>query len=198
MASDPFLLEVDRARELGRRALNFRHQISFNAQHFVYRRSFVEKSGVKPFYQSPYPDYFACFVTFLTAQRILVVPSPEIIIGIAKRSFGFFLSNNKETEGLAQFHAGSVNVDALSGGSSRTRRALEHPGSAHTRNWLLASLFAKRALGKLCDVDIDLRRYGRIQTYELAVRAGTNPALHRTDFWRDIGTLGALKRSSRK
>src|SRR5258708_1695448 len=37
LADEPYELEVSMARKLGRQALNFRHQISFNAQHFVWK-----------------------------------------------------------------------------------------------------------------------------------------------------------------
>ncbi len=192
--SEPFLLEPAWARELGRQALNFRHRVSFNAQHFIYRRLFVEKLGVKPFYQSPYPDYFACFVTFMTAERIVVVPSPEIIIGISKKSFGFYLAKDKEAEGLKEFHGDELDFDDLSAGDAPTRRALEHLGSAHIRNWLVASLFAKRALGNSCDVDIDLRRYCRIQTFELASRAASKAPLGRSQFWRNSAMSDEIER----
>jgi glycosyltransferase involved in cell wall biosynthesis len=192
--SGPFLLDPAWARELGRQALNFRHKVSFNAQHFIYRRIFVEKLDVRPFYQSPYPDYFACFVTFMTAERIVVVPSPEVIIGISKKSFGFYLAKDKEAEGLKEFRGADLDVDALSRGDARIRHALEHLGSAHIRNWLVASLFAKRALGKSCDVDIDLRRYCRIQTFELASRAASKAPLGRSQFWRNSAISEEIER----
>jgi hypothetical protein len=42
------------------------------------------------FFQSPYPDYYASFVTMLKAERILLDPEPRTIIGISPKSFGFF------------------------------------------------------------------------------------------------------------
>lgn len=195
MAPDPFLLETERAHELGRLALQFRHQISFNAQHFVLRRAYIQNLSVKPFYQSPYPDYFACFVTFLTARRIIVVPSPEIIIGISKQSFGFYFANNRETEGFKQFLGEGLDEQALANGDERVRYALRHPGSEHTRNWLLAAVFAKRALHDVCSLSIDLRRYCRLQSFELAYRAGYLKTLDRKKFWMDCENLNETDKS---
>jgi O-antigen biosynthesis protein len=189
MAPVPFLLDPERARKLGRLALRFKHKISFNAQHFVWRRAHVRELGLRPFYRSPYPDYFAAFVAFLTARRIVVVPSPEIIIGISKRSFGFYLAKNREAEGFQQFLGEDLDEQELANGDERVGYALRHPGSEHLRNWLLAAIFAKRALHDACDLAIDLRRYCRLQAFELAHRAGYLKTLDRKKFWKDCENL---------
>ncbi|WP_413989767.1 glycosyltransferase [Labrys okinawensis] len=166
-ASGPYELPRDQARQLGIDGLHFRHNVSFNAQHFIWKREYIrERSRIVPFFQSPYPDYFACFVTFLTAPRIVVVPTPEMIIGISRQSFGFYYSNDKQDEGFQQFHAKEnfVNGSAMSGRD--VRAALGAPGSQHYRNWLLAALSAKNALGDLDGVEVDLARYLKLQSYE--------------------------------
>jgi len=171
-ARKPFRLELARARHLGRLAIQFRHHISFNAQHFVVKREYINRSHVKPFYQSPYPDYFAAFVTFLTAKSIVVLPSPEIIIGIARQSFGGYLARDAESEGLAQFfHNDHLPKDTNFNGAQLSY-ALNFPGSGHIRNWLLASISAAEALHDTQDLPIDLRRYRRLQGFEIAHRAG--------------------------
>jgi glycosyltransferase involved in cell wall biosynthesis len=194
----PFLLDPARARELGRLALRFRYKFGFNAQHFIWRRAYIEKLAVRPFYQSPYPDYFASFVTFLTAQRIVVVPSPEIIIGISKQSFGFYLARNRESEGLQRFLGEWHDEQDLANGDERVRYALRHAGSEHTRNWLLSALFAKRALQDLCDLSIDLRRYCRLQAFELAHRAGYLKTLDPKKFWMDCENLDGTEKAQIK
>ncbi|MGV2288756.1 glycosyltransferase family A protein [Trinickia sp. YCB016] len=179
----PYLLDIQKARQLVRQALRFRHLISFNAQHFVWQRKFIEGSGSEAaFFQSPYPDYYACFLTFLTAKRIVVAPSPEIIIGISKRSFGFFHANNQEEEGFHEFFGDAVPEAKLAAGSDEILRALGHPGTGHYRNWLIAALYIKRHLADSIDLDIDLRRYRRIQIFELAQGSGYNKTSSRRFF----------------
>ena len=186
LADQPYELEISLARKLGQRALNFHHQISFNAQHFVWKLDYVRAVGYAPFFQSPYPDYFACFATFLTATKIVVVPSPEIIIGIAKQSFGFYFANNRQQEGTQQFFGEQVDHEALAEGDQKVLAALRHPGSVHTRSWLAAALFVKRALRFRAEVTVDLRRYGRIQAFELAQRAGYLQTLSTEEFWANF------------
>jgi len=166
-SSGPYELPRNQARQLGVDGLHFRHNVSFNAQHFIWRRDYIcEKSGVTPFFQSPYPDYFACFVTFMTAPRIVVMPSPEMIVGISRQSFGFYYTNDKQDEGFKQFHT-KENFAGGSGARDRgVRAALRAPGSQHYRNWLLAALTAKNALADLKGVDVDVARYLKLQSYE--------------------------------
>ncbi|MCK1635255.1 glycosyltransferase family 2 protein [Bradyrhizobium sp. 162] len=189
LADEPYELEISLARKLGRQALNFHHEVSFNAQHFVWKLDYVRKIGFAPFFQSPYPDYFACFATFLTAAKIVVVPSPEIIIGIAKQSFGFYFANSRQAEGTQQFLGEQIDDEGLAGGDQRTLEALRHPGSVHTRSWLVAALFVKRALGSQNAVSVDVRRYSRIQAFELAQRAGYLRTLGSEEFWADFKEL---------
>ncbi len=169
----PYELNTQDARRLGRIAASFRHQISFNAQHYLYRRAYLDSlADLGPFYQSPYPDYYASFLTFLTAPRIIVDPQPRMIIGIAKQSFGFFFMNQREEEGRSQFLGDPVDMAFLAGDDTAITRAIEHPGVSHARNWLLASLQLKRRLEGRLELAVDLRRYGRLQTMEMALLAG--------------------------
>jgi len=169
----PYEVDPQVARRLGRIAASFRHQISFNAQHYLYRRAYLESlSALGPFYQSPYPDYYASFLTFLTAPRIVVDPHPRMIIGIAKQSFGFFFLNQQEEEGRRQFLGDPVDMAFLAHGDAGIVQAIEYPGVSHVRNWLLASLQLKRRLEGRLEIDVDLRRYRRLQTMEMAILAG--------------------------
>ncbi len=169
----PYEVDPEVARRLGRIAASFRHQISFNAQHYLYRRTYLESlASLGPFYQSPYPDYYASFLTFLTAPRIIVDPQPRMIIGIAKQSFGFFFMNQREEEGRSQFLGNPVDVPFLAGDDTRIARAIDEPGVSHVRNWLLAALQLKRRLEGRLEIDVDLRRYRRLQTMEMALLAG--------------------------
>jgi len=186
----PYEVDTPVARRLGRIAASFRHQISFNAQHYMYRRAYISSlSALGPFYQSPYPDYYASFLTFLTAPRIIADPHPRMIIGIAKQSFGFFFMNQREEEGRLQFLGDPVDREFLSGGDAATLAAIDHPGVDHMRNWLLASLQLKRRMEGTLDVEVDLRRYGRLQTMEMAILAGHDARARRADYYRFMRSL---------
>jgi hypothetical protein len=198
LADEPYELQTSLARKLGRQAMSFHHEVSFNAQHFVWKLDYVRAIGFAPFFQSPYPDYFACFATFLTAARIVVIPAPEIIIGIAKQSFGFYFANSRQAEGTQQFLGEDVDHEALAGGNPQVLDALRHPGSVHIRNWLVAALFVKRALGTGNGVSVDVRRYSRIQAFELAQSAGYLKTLATTEFWADFKEISPQGQSFAK
>jgi glycosyltransferase involved in cell wall biosynthesis len=186
----PFELNPALARDLGRRAMNFRHDISFNAQHYVWKREYIHRCGVRPFFQSSYPDYFASFVTFLTAARIVVVPSPEVIIGIAKQSFGFFHFNKRDQEGYAGFLNDRLNDPALAKEQRRAHRFQGYPGSGIMHNWLVAALMARRALAKLGrTAPVGLKRYRMMHMRELARRAGFPDKFDRAKFLDEISAL---------
>ena len=192
----PYELDEPAARRLGRIAASFRHQISFNAQHYMYRRAYISSlSALGPFYQSPYPDYYTSFLTFLTAPRIVADPHPRMIIGIAKQSFGFFFMNQREEEGRLRFLGDPIDHEFLSGGDAATLEAIDHPGVDHMRNWLLASLQLKRRLAGTLEVDVDLRRYGRLQTMEMAVLAGHEGRARRADYYRFMRGLSDRNRA---
>lgn len=187
ISSEPFLLDIEKARHVARQALRFRHLISFNAQHFIWRRDFVRnKTFGENFFQSPYPDFFASFMTFLIAGKIAIVPSPEIIIGISKKSFGYFHANNQEDLGFREFFGESTSATELASGDVDVFKALRHPGTGHYRNWLIAALCVKRNLSPHIDLNIDLRRYRRIQIYELAQSSVYNKTLDRHSFRKQM------------
>jgi glycosyltransferase involved in cell wall biosynthesis len=191
----PYELIPERAIDLARQALRFRHLISFNAQHFVWRRDFIRRiARSEAFFRPPYPDYFACFMTFLNAKRMVVMPSPQVIIGIAKQSFGFFLANNREDEGQEGFLNPTPDEMALADGASAIIEALSFPGSQHYRNWLIAALLTRRAMQSEMDLDIDLRRYRRVQLQQLAQRAAMARGRGRAEYWRTLWLLDERER----
>ncbi len=168
--SRPYVLARDNAKQVVFDALQFHHSVSFNAQHFVWKRSFVDRSG-QPFFQSPYPDYFACNITFATANSIIVVPTPQIIVGLSNQSFGFHFYRAQD-EGFAKFHAPEIDVEGISDGNVDIAAALRFPGSRHYRNWLCAAIQTQRALSGVIDLPVNFGRYRQIQISEIAFRAG--------------------------
>ena len=164
----PYLLARSDAVFLGEQALRFRHRFSFNSQHFTWSRQFVELvAQAGPFFQGPYPDYYAAMVTMLSANKICVVTKPQVTIGISPKSFGFYYNN-------AQFDAGQDMLRNTSDKhlptavlSSDVKSAIEFPGSGHYRNWLISTLLVVGNLGLARDRQIDFRRYRQLQLLEL-------------------------------
>jgi glycosyltransferase involved in cell wall biosynthesis len=192
MSTQPFLLDRALGRRLARNAFRFRHDISFNAQHYVWRRDFIRQvAHPDGFFQSPYPDYYASVVTFLSAPRIVVVPSPLIMIGISKSSFGFFYFNNRADEGANAFLTESSIDLGPAPKDPAVSAALRLPGSVHYRNWLLAMLYARRDLPGEPDLAVGLSRYRRLQLLDLTYRTAFRKELDR-HAW--LGQLAAAAR----
>jgi glycosyltransferase involved in cell wall biosynthesis len=152
-----FCLLPHYARELADSVFEFRHRFGFNAQHFLLKRSFIDRlAETGSIYQSPYPDFFAAIVSFKRAQSIIVIPEPSVIIGISPRSFGAFYFSSRHDEGY-KFLA-NEEIDP------KVHSVLEKvivPGDRHNTNWLVAAETARRVLG--CSRRIDLNRYTLIQ-----------------------------------
>jgi len=154
----PFWLDTARAREIARGYLDFRMPIASNMQFsLISRKKIQEMSVTHPFFQSPYPDFFATPALFLTSERILIVPDPMVIIGITPKSYGFFHFNDRATDG-AKFLKNDETLlrDAAA-------RSIMLPGTSYNDSWLLAN----EALVEHCAGDRGMkpnyRRYRLLQ-----------------------------------
>ncbi len=155
----PFCLLRNYAEELAVSVLGFRHRFGLNAQHFLLKRSFIDRIGdIGPLYQSPYPDFFAAIVAFVRAKEIVVVPKPSVIIGISPKSFGAYYFSSRQEEGY-EFLA-NAHIDA---GIIRSVRDVALPGDENNTKWLAAAEMAKRAISGECSVAVDQDRYAVIQ-----------------------------------
>ncbi len=156
-AAQPYILPPAEARRLVDEALRFRMAYPFNMQYSVVSRRLLEALRRKgeP-YQSPYPDYYATNALFLLARRILVEPTPRVIIGVSPKSYGFYHFNDKEDEGLAFLDNAPAQRDA------ERLAAVLLPGTRGASSWLLA-------MEKLCanfselGLRADHRRYRHMQ-----------------------------------
>lgn len=170
--TEPFFLDPSRARHFAVQALRFRHLFGFNSQFFIWRREFVESlADLGPFFQSPYPDFYSSFVTMLMAKRVLVDPEPRVIIGVSPKSFGFYFLNDQVSAGNTMLALAARDADAVRHVAIGASAALDLPGSAHYRNWLIAALFVIRNFGQTADLFVDFRRFRRIQVLECAFQA---------------------------
>ncbi len=156
--TDPFWLDPRRARQLVTDAMNFRMKFAFNMQYSLIGRPLIET--LRPlglFFQSPFPDYYATLVMFLKARRILIEPKPLVAIGITPKSYGFYLFNDREPEGV-EF------LNSLAPGSipEETRRMLL-PGTNMNTSWLLAMEAVAAKLGAEFGLRVNHRRYRLLQ-----------------------------------
>lgn len=158
----PFVLPTTTARRMAVEAMAFRIRYGFNMQHFAISRRFVDSLRSRgPFYQSPYPDYYAANVIMLTAPRIVVVPRPLTIIGMSPKSFGYYYFNRREGEGV-QF------LQNIASAAVRKKLRTEFvPGTNMNDSWLcsmqtLATNFPEAGLVP------DYRRYRLLQYHALA------------------------------
>lgn len=155
----PFSLLPHYARDLATSVLDFHHRYGLNAQHFLIKRSFVDEvADVGPFYQGPYPDFFAAVITFVRARSIMVVSKPMVIIGISPSSFGAYYFSARHSEGydfLANRQIDPSVLDELRGSIL--------PGDMNNTNWLIAAEIARRAIASSQPTPLNIDRYTVIQ-----------------------------------
>jgi len=148
-ASEPFVLERERALELVRGAMQFRLRYDFNAQFALISRRLIDSlAAYGDFYQSDFPDYYSMNAAFLRAQRIVIDPAPRVVIGVTPKSYGYFHVNDKEGEGRA----------FLGGGA-----APQATGTNINVGWLSSMSALERGLGGELGLSVDRRRYRFVQ-----------------------------------
>jgi glycosyltransferase involved in cell wall biosynthesis len=148
-ASEPFVLEHDRALGLVRGAMSFRLRYDFNAQFALISRRLIDSlRAYGDFYQSDFPDYYSMNAAFLSAERIVVDPAPRVVIGVTPKSYGYFHVNDKEGEGRA----------FLGGGE-----AAPATGTNINVGWLSAMSALERGVGGDFSLSVDRRRYRFVQ-----------------------------------
>jgi glycosyltransferase involved in cell wall biosynthesis len=171
-AAEPFVLPRTEARELARAASDFRALYDFNMQYVLVSRGVIERlSAGGDFFRSPFPDYYAMNLLFAEAERIAVDPRPRVVIGITKRSYGFFHFNRRENDARALL--------ATDGVDPEIRRDLAHvvlPGTNINTSWLLAMEALYRRLDRVEDLRPNYARYQRLQ----AIYCEQARHLHRT------------------
>ena len=177
--SNAFPLQRPTALEMVRAAMSFRILYGFNMQHFVVSRRLIDGlKGRGPFFQSPYPDYYAANAVLLTAKRLIATPQPFALIGISPKSFGFYYFNERENEGVA-FLRNVVDADILD-----CLRGEFVPGSNMNDSWLCAMQTLARNFPDVVGSWVDFSRYRRLQYQEL-LRGGGRRAVLRVMRWRE-------------
>lgn len=162
----PFRLEPRIAHKMAKAAMDFRILYGFNMQHFVFSRALVTRLKVKgPFFQSPYPDYYAANAVFLAADSVIVTPEPVALIGISAKSFGFYYVNENEIEGVAFLH----NLEAPEIAPALQKELV--PGSNMNDSWLCAMETLRRNFPE-AEGKVSYSRYRRLQYHVLLHKPG--------------------------
>jgi hypothetical protein len=158
--------------------MRFRVSFGFNMQHFLVSRRLIEAlAPAGPFYQSPYPDYYAANVVMLKARRALIVPRPMVVIGISKASFGFFYFNRREVEGDAFLN------NPLPEYLREELAGVLLPGTTLNTSWLAAMETLRRNFPDELTDTVNHRRYRFLQMVAIW-RAGGARAL--AGIWRRL------------
>ncbi|MEA2634875.1 MAG: hypothetical protein QOH92_1642 [Chloroflexota bacterium] len=157
-AERAFRLEPQTARRAALDAMNFKMRFGFNMQYSLVSRSLIDRlRPLGPFFQSPFPDYYATIVMFLKARQIVVDPRPLVAIGITPKSYGFYLFNDRESEGVEFLN--SLDAGAV---PERIGRILL-PGTNMNTSWLLAMEAVASRLGGEMTLRVNHRRYRLLQ-----------------------------------
>ena len=157
-AGTPFWLENTESKMLANHSLNFRIRFDYNMQFSLVSRKMIrEMKKYGPFYQSPYPDYYASNAMMLKAERILVVPQPLIAIGISPKSFGFYYFNDLESKGN-EFLKNVSEPDM-----AHRLQQMVLPGTDMNTSWLLAMETLVGNFGRECSIRVNYDRYRFLQ-----------------------------------
>lgn len=142
---EPFILDKDIAINAVRSAMDFVVTYGFNMQFALISRKLITRlARYGSFFQSDFPDYYAMNAVFLTADQIVVNPSPQVIIGVTPKSYGYFHINRHETEAH----------ELLSTKSNNTLI-----GSHINQGWLSAISTIEANFGREFDLRVDRRRF---------------------------------------
>lgn len=151
----PSWLDVKQARRAGRELLDFKRKLGLNMQFSLISRPTIDALRARgPVFQSPFPDFYATCVLFLTAERILVDPRPLVAIGISPKSYGFFHFNHQEQGG----------IDFLNSLEAPDRlRSTILPGTNMHTSWLLAMETVRANYGSELGLRVNYQRYRILQ-----------------------------------
>jgi glycosyltransferase involved in cell wall biosynthesis len=158
--TEPGLLARADALAAVRKSMSLRLSFSYNMQHALVSRRFIDSlASLGPFYQSPYPDYYASNVILLVAKSVVVDPRAMVAIGISPKSFGYYYFNDRADEGTAFLN----NLDAESIPEPVRRNLL--PGNPLFTSWYLAMAAIERNFGREYGVATHADRYRFVQVY---------------------------------
>ena len=164
--AEPFMLGAGEARSVVEKSMALRLSFSYNMQHSLVSRAAIKRlAPYGPFFQSPYPDYYATNVLLLTSPSVLVVPQALVAIGISPRSFGYYYFNARQAEGDAFLNNLQENLLPES-----VRRAIL-PGNTLITCWFAAMACIERNFGREYGLRTNANRYRYLQVLYLGRNA---------------------------
>ena len=174
------LLGKEQAHAVALAALDMRVHYGFNMQYFLFNRRFVDRMGeFGPFFQGPFPDFYAANMSMLMADRIGLLAEPAVIIGISPKSYGFYHFNKREQGGI-DFLNTAAYVDQT---PKRLRNQLL-PGTNMNSSWLVSVALISERLARP-DLRPNVTRYRRLQIIDNLKRAvlGQSPDATLVQLW---------------
>ncbi|MEO8718033.1 MAG: glycosyltransferase family 2 protein [Burkholderiales bacterium] len=175
---EAFALPKSAALRAVRAAMAFRLLYMYNMQHFVISRELVERLKPKgPFFQSPYPDYYAANAVLLEAEPLVATPEIFTLIGISPKSFGYYYMNERERDGT-EFLRNVAEPDI----ARRVRDKLM-PGSNLNDSWLCAMETLARNFPERVGNAVKHRGYRRLQYHALIRSRRRREALRQMRWW---------------
>ncbi len=154
----PFWLEKKESMALVSHSINFKIHFNYNMQFSLVSRKLIDTMAkYGPFYQSPYPDYYATNAIMLKAEHILIVPQPLVTIGISPKSFGFYYFNDTESEGN-EFLKNIADPKI-----THLLRQVILPGTNMNSSWLVSMETLIQNFGERGNLKINYDRYRFLQ-----------------------------------
>jgi glycosyltransferase involved in cell wall biosynthesis len=160
------LLSRAQCEAAARAALDMRAIYGFNMQYFLFRAEFLKKiRRFGPVFRGPYPDFYAANLALLLAEKVGAVPAPMTVIGITRKSYGYFHFNNNEAAGVDFLAAMNFAEDV----SPELRQQLL-PGSYMNTLWLVSVALVCESLSDMPNLALGIKRYRRLQILDHGLR----------------------------
>jgi glycosyltransferase involved in cell wall biosynthesis len=157
-ASAPKWVTRDQALAIAQGYLDFRMPVASNMQFSLISRRKIDELKIDgKFFHSPYPDFYATPMLFMTSVRILVHPAPLVVIGITPKSYGFFHFNQQAADGVKFLN----NTAQLA--SHESAHSVMLPGTSYNDSWLLANYALYQNHAKTWGLKTNIGNYRRLQ-----------------------------------
>jgi hypothetical protein len=164
----PSLLPRHQCEAAARAALDMRAIYGFNMQYFLFRADFLDRMRqFGTIFRGPYPDFYAANMALLLAEKVGAIPAPMTVIGITRKSYGYFHFNNNEATGV-DFLANQDFADHV---SPELRQQLL-PGSFMNTLWLVSVALVRDSLSNIPNLELGIKRYRRLQILDGGLNYG--------------------------
>ena len=164
----PSLLPRHQCEAAARAALDMRAIYGFNMQYFLFRADFLDRMRqFGTIFRGPYPDFYAANMALLLAEKVGAIPAPMTVIGITRKSYGYFHFNNNEAAGV-DFLANQDFADHV---SPELRQQLL-PGSFMNTLWLVSVALVRDSLSNIPNLELGIKRYRRLQILDGGLNHG--------------------------